>query len=118
MLQCKTVYLRQKTNQALPTPRCSSVTSPTMADLAASGSALLNVVFDDRLAHLNLRGQIEELTQAAGAIGASCDVYTGRWRNGDRLVQVAVKKLRFFCSNEPAIAKVRSFFALKISSQS
>ncbi len=87
-----------------------------MADLAASDSALLNVVFDDRLAHLNLRGQIEGLTQAAGAIGASCDVYTGRWRNGDRLVKVAVKKLRFFCSNEPAIAKVRSFFAMKKSS--
>ncbi len=60
---------------------------------------------------MNLGGQIEGLTQVAGAIGASCDVYSGRWRAGDRLVKVAVKKLRFFCFTEPAIAKVCSFFS-------
>ncbi len=61
----------------------------------------------DKLGHLNLGGQIEDMKQVVGALGASCDVYIGYWRAGDRQVKVAVKKLRFFCSKEPVIAKVR-----------
>lgn len=58
-----------------------------------------------KLAHLNLSGQIEDIQPTAKGLGASCDVFTGFWRTGNK--KVAVKKLRIFLSKEELVGKVR-----------
>lgn len=70
-------------------------------------SNLLGKVLHEKLAHLNLAGQIDGMARAKGAMGASCDIFTGDWRNGDRQVKVAVKMLRFYAVQEQEVAKVR-----------
>jgi len=53
-------------------------------DLVPQDPEPLGIVFYERLKHLNLEGQIEEMKQAVGALGASCDIYTGYWRDHAR----------------------------------
>lgn len=59
----------------------------------------------DKLSHLNLGGQIEDIQPTAIGLGASCDVFTGYWRAGSK--KVAVKKLRIFLTKEDQAIKVR-----------
>ncbi len=58
-----------------------------------------------KLAHLDLSGQIEDIQSTAKGLGASCDVFTGYWRAGNK--RVAVKKLRIFLTKEDQVVKVR-----------
>ncbi|KLO19298.1 WD40 repeat-like protein [Schizopora paradoxa] len=57
----------------------------------------------DKLSHLNLIGQIEDIQATARGLGASCDVFTGYWRAGNK--KVAVKKLRVFLTKEEQVIK-------------
>lgn len=82
-------------------------------DKSANSELLDEIISSLDLLVVKAKGQIDDLSRVK-ALGASCDVYTGYTRVGPHRMKVAVKKLRIYCDEEPAVAKVRVLFEYHI----